>query len=395
MTWFVLVAGLVVAFLGSAMAAALVTTAQAQLREAISRRLRGTRESLAWITHTEREVVAATATASFGVGLVGAAIPGLFVRATPIEIGILVVFLAVPIALLGGYLLPRWLTVPRAEKALTVVRPLMSGWTTILGFALPARDVDPSDDVRALAREGAASGVESDELIMVGDVLTFSARPVRAVMTPRTDVVAVPRDADPVQIAGVFLESGYTRIPVYGESLDEVVGMIHAFDLFKYRSGDHVPLRELSFVPELRSAGDVLLDMQRDRQHLAVVVDEFGGTAGIVTLEDLLEALVGEIADEDDVAATVISPGASVLEIDGATAPSVIEQQFGIEFPASDAMSIGGVLASLAGRIPVVGERFTLRGLEIDVLQATPARVERLLIRRATFTTIPLDRTPP
>jgi CBS domain containing-hemolysin-like protein len=390
----VLLAGLALAFIGSASAAALVTTARVALAEAIARRLRGTRESLAWLATTERQVVATTAASSFGVGLVGAAIPGVFSRASVLELAVVIFLIGVPVTLLGGYLLPRWLTVPRAERVVERLHPLLAGWTALLGVVLPARSADPGNDVRALAREGTASGVGGEELVMVGGVMTFAGRPVREVMTPRTDVVAIPQDAGHSDAEIVFAESGYTRLPMYGATLDEIVGMVHAFDLFKYRPGDPLPVRPVSFAPALRSAGDVLLDMQRERQHFAVVVDEFGGTAGIVTLEDLLEALVGEIADEDTAAPATPAPAGDLLELDGAAPPQTVAEHFAIELPATNAASFAGLLAELAGRIPHAGERFTLRGLEVDIVQASPTRIERVLVRRGSPGSTSLDRAP-
>ena len=394
MTWLVLLAGLALAFIGSASAAALVTTARVALAEAIARRLRGTRESLAWLATTERQVVATTAASSFGVGLVGAAIPGVFSRASVLELAVVIFLIGVPVTLLGGYLLPRWLTVPRAERVVERLHPLLAGWTALLGVVLPARSADPGNDVRALAREGTASGVGGEELVMVGGVMTFAGRPVREVMTPRTDVVAIPQDAGHSDAEIVFAESGYTRLPMYGATLDEIVGMVHAFDLFKYRPGDPLPVRPVSFAPALRSAGDVLLDMQRERQHFAEVVDEFGGTAGIVTQEDLLEALVGEIAYEDTAAPATPAPAGDLLELDGAAPPQTVAEHFAIELPATNAASFAGLLAELAGRIPHAGERFTLRGLEVDIVQASPTRIERVLVRRGSPGSTSLDRAP-
>ena len=247
----------------------------------------------------------------------------------------MIFLVGVPVTLLGGYLLPRWLTVPRAERVVERLHPLLTGWTALLGIVLPSRSADPSDDVRTLAREGSASGVGGEELVMVGGVMTFAGRPVREVMTPRTEVVAIPQDAGYSDAEVVFAESGYTRLPMYGATLDEIVGMVHAFDLFKYQPGDPLPLRPVSFAPALRSAGDVLLDMQRERQHFAVVVDEFGGTAGIVTLEDLLEALVGEIADEDAAAPATPIPAGDLLELDGSVAPLTVAEHFGVDLPVT------------------------------------------------------------
>ena len=148
-------------------------------------------------------------------------------------------------------------------------------------------------------------------------------------------------------------------------------------------------------LPESRAAGDLLLDMQHERRHLAVVLDEFGGTAGIVTLEDLLEALVGEIADEDEVPATPSAVSPELLELDGAAAPEVVSEHFHVTLPAGEAATFGGLMAELAGRIPKAGERFACAGLEVEVLLASPTRAERLLVRRAGTPIITLERQAP
>jgi putative hemolysin len=128
--------------------------------------------------------------------------------------------------------------------------------------------------------------------------------------------------------------------------------------------------------------------MQRERRHLAVVIDEFGGTLGIATLEDLLEELVGEIFDEFDGQVTVDAPVAgSILEADGSTPLETVEGRFGVTLPRLHATTLAGLVAEAAGRIPTAGERFALGGLEVDVLQASPMRIERLLVRRGAAAT--------
>ncbi|MEP6589610.1 MAG: CBS domain-containing protein [Gemmatimonadota bacterium] len=393
MNWFLLVLGLVIAIIGSSGAAALVTTARRALAETISRRLRGGEESLDWIAATQREVAASAAATSLGVVLVGAAIPALFGRLLLPQWALIIALLVVPITLLGGYLLPRWLTVPRAARTVEFIGPLVRAWGTLLAVVLPARGSDRADDVRALAREGRANGLDGEELVMVGGVITFAERPVREIMTPRTDVIAVPADATHAQVVATFAESGYTRIPVYRGTLDDIAGMVHAFDLFKQDPEAALPVRSVSFAPVSRLAGDLLLDLQRDHRHLAVVVDEFGGTAGIVTFEDLLEGLVGEISDEDDLGIPVVAAAAgTLLELDGSESPDSVAQHFEVTLPARGAASFGGLLAELVGRIPVTGERFMLAGLEIDVVQASPTHVDRLLVRRGVGVPVDLDR---
>ncbi len=396
MKWLIFLAGLALAFFGSAGVAALVTDARASLAEAVARRLRGSDESLSWIADTERMVVAGIAISSFGIALAGATLPGLFHRMTVPQFGLLLIFLAVPLVLLGGHLLPRWLTQPRAAKAVAGLRPALGAVRTLLGMVLPGESRLHGEDVNALARQGAATGLgNGEELVMVGGVMTFAERPVREVMTPRTEVVAVAQDATLVEVLAAFTDSGYTRLPVYRENLDEIVGMVHAFDLFKLSPGDPVPLRQVTFAPESRASADLLLDMQRERKHFAVVVDEFGGTAGIVTLEDLLETLVGQISDEDDPVEPAVSGVATaVLEIDGAAAASEVAEHFGVAIPEGDAVTFAGLLAERAGRIPLPGERFRLGAFEVDIIEGSPARIERLLVRRGPVHRISLDRDP-
>ena len=150
-------------------------------------------------------------------------------------------------------------------------------------------------------------------------------------------------------------------------------------------------MRPVAITPASRSCGDLLLDMQRERRHLAVVLDEFGGAQGIATLEDLLEELVGEIYDEHDDEVRATPPGEPALfETDGNIPPEAIEERFGVSLPAGRSTTVAGLLAEWAGRIPNAGERFSVRGLEFDVLQASPTRVERLLIRSGSASPVTL-----
>lgn len=394
MSWGLLFVGMLLAVLGTAGAAAMLTAARSELTDAVTRRLRGSGESFAWLVEEEGLVVAAMALSSLGVCLVGVAIPGIFNQVTLPRLVVLLVFLVVPAVLLGGYLLPRWLTVPRASRVVTVLRPLLAAVRAALGVVLPSGVRPARDDVEAIAREGSASGLGAgEELAMVGGVVSFSERPVREMMTPRTDVVAVPVDAARNDVLRTFAESGYTRLPVYRDTLDEIIGMVHAFDFFKLETGDPLPVRPVAHAPESRSAADLLLDMQRERRHFAVVLDEFGGTAGVVTLEDLLEALVGEIADEDDAVVVASTPGvADFLELDGAATVDQVEEHFGVALSAVEAATFAGVLVERLGRIPVAGERFRLAGLDVDVVSATAVRIDRMVVRRGTPAPFPLDR---
>lgn len=385
MTWIGLSVGIILAVFGAVAGTALVSLSRLELTRAVAGQLRGGPGSLSWLAEMEQYLgVTATLTA-LGVIVIGAAIPGFLSGFTLAAIALLVMLVVIPFVLLGGYLVPRWLVRPRAEALRSLVVPVLKPLGRVVGLVLPARAVPGAGELRAVWREGAAAGLAADEeLIMVGGVITFTERPVRELMTPRTDIVAVSEDDALEHIAAVFAQSGYTRLPVYRGTLDEIVGMLHAFDLFKLRPEDRLPVRPVANAPAGRTCGDLLLDMQRERRHLAVVLDEFGGTLGIVTLEDLLEELVGKIFDESDVMGSGQGSGGGPLlfEADGALPVSAIEERFELALPSSRTSTAGGLLAELAGRIPLAGERFLIRGLEFEVMQASPTRIERVLIRR-------------
>jgi CBS domain containing-hemolysin-like protein len=316
---------------------------------------------------------------------VGAALPALLAGSGTRLLLVLLALVGVPLVLLAAYLVPRWLTLPRAQGVADRVMPVLRPWSRVLGLVLPVRVAKRPTDLRAIWREGAAVGLRADdEMVMVGGVMAFSVRPVREVMTPRTDIVAVDEDAALEDIRAVFAQSGYSRIPVYRGTLDEIVGMLHAFDLFKLRPGDPLPVRPVAITPASRTCGDLLLDMQRERRHLAVVLDEFGGTLGIATLEDLLEELVGEIFDEHDEGVRAEPAGGpTVFETDGNLPPEALEERFGVTLPRGRSTTVAGLVVEWAGRIPNPGERFIVRGLEFDVIEASPTRIERLIVRLA------------
>ena len=396
MIWAAAILGLVLTVFGATAAAALITSSRSLLADVVARRLRGGDNSLAWLAPLERDLAAASVTTTLGIAMLGAVFPAMFAGASLTGFLLLVLLVAVPFVLFSGYVLPRFLTRRRAATVAERVQPVLRPWAGILAVLLPAAPERAAGEVTELWRERATGGLAAnDDLLRVGGVISFSQRSVREVMTPRTELVAIPEEASVEEVRQAFIQSGYSRLPVYRGTLDEIVGMVHAFDLFRLEPGRPLPIRPMAVAPASRTCGDVLLDMQRERRHLAVVLDEFGGTLGIVTLEDLLEALVGEIVDED-VRPASGSPaqGPGLLEIDGSTPVAEIEERFGVELPSGQAATVGGRLVELAGRFPAAGERFLIRGLELDVLAASPTRVERLLVRRGSPGSTALGRGP-
>ena len=386
MIWLIALLALVLTVFGATAAAALIASSRTRLAEVVARRLRGGAESLSWLPPLERDLAAASVTTTLGIAMLGAGFPAWFAGVRLGALGILIVVVVLPLVFLIGYVVPRLLTRRHAARTAARLQPVLRPWSAVLAAILPTPARQPVEQLTELWRERASAGLPPDEqLLRVGGVLSFAQRAAREVMTPRTELVALPEGASVDEVRQAFIQTGYSRLPVYRGNLDEIVGMVHAFDLFRLQPGEPLPVRPVAVAPPGRPCGDVLLDMQREQRHLAVVLDEFGGTLGIVTLEDLLQAMVGEIVDEDvppPPAAASESP--DLLELEGSTPLVELEERFGVTFPPGQAHTVGGRLAELAGRFPKPGERFLIRGLELDVLVATATRVERLLVRRSS-----------
>jgi len=228
-------------------------------------------------------------------------------------------------------------------------------------------------------------------MAVVSGVLAFADRPVRELMTPRTSIVAIPEGLLAAEAAHVCLQSGYSRYPVYRGSLDEVIGVTHAFDLLRLPPDAPVPVLPALVVPGTTRAADLMLDMQRGQSHLAVVLDEFGGTAGLVTFEDLLRDLVSEIFEPGGPPPTD-EPPLRIVELEGSAPASRLEQELGVTLQTRGVQTVAGLLVQALGRIPRPGERFALHGLEFDILAATATRVERVAVRPGPVRTVPLER---
>ncbi|HET7424021.1 MAG TPA: CNNM domain-containing protein, partial [Gemmatimonadales bacterium] len=215
MIWLAIALGLLVAAFGATAGAALITVSRAELTRIVGRRLRGAAPSLDWLAEVDRQLTAASATTSLGVLILGAALPALLAGSGTRRLIVVLALVGVPLVLLAAYLVPRWLTLPRAQSVADWVVPVLRPWARVLALVLPARAASRPTDLRSIWREGAAVGLRADdELVMVGGVMAFSVRPVREVMTPRTNLVAVEEHADLADIRMVFAQSGYSRIPV-------------------------------------------------------------------------------------------------------------------------------------------------------------------------------------
>lgn len=247
------------------------------------------------------------------------------------------------------------------------------------------------DDILALVeREEAAGGVEEAERRMIRGIIALEDKTAREIMVPRIDIAAVDADEDLATASQIINERGFSRIPVFRETIDEVTGILYAKDLLRaLTSGSREAkladlLRQPVFIPESKRLDQLLTEMRSTRTHLAIVVDEYGGTAGLVTIEDLLEEIVGEIEDEYDVSRPtmeVISEDEVVLDAGAPT--GVLRELFDYEVDSEDFDTVGGFVIHELGRLPSVGDEVRVDGLQVRVLSMSGRRVRRLRISRA------------
>jgi CBS domain containing-hemolysin-like protein len=250
-----------------------------------------------------------------------------------------------------------------------------------------------SDDLQALIDVGAEEGIlEEDEGELIHSIIEFGDTTVNEVMTPRTEIVALPVTATVREARDLIVESKYSRLPVYREQIDNVEGLIYVRDLLQVWSdtgeseGIASILRPTYFVTETKHVSELLSEMQKARVQLAMVIDEYGGVAGLVTVEDILEEIVGEIEDEDtesDEIIEIIEGADGYYEMPGSTEIGKIERLFDMEIEDDDFTTIAGLVISESGRVPRAGEHLNFHGLDVEVLDADERRINQLRLRRA------------
>jgi CBS domain containing-hemolysin-like protein len=307
-----------------------------------------------------------------------------------------------------GELAPKSIALASPERTAKVVAPALLVFSRVMSPLIwlfngtangllrlfgvePASDQEGGhspEEIRFLVMQAHAHGTldESDRAMLAG-VLDFHEKKARDVMRPRTDIVALEIEASEEEVWEVLRRERYSRYPVYRESLDDVVGVFLAKDLWLH-SGD-APfnladfVREPMYVPDSRPAERVLDDLRRTRAHMAVVLDEYGGTAGIVTMEDLVEEVVGDIADEYDFASreSIVTDG--VLELAGSMSLIDVRSDYRIPIPEGDWTTLGGFAFAKLGRLPRMGDRIPIPGGEMEVVAMDGRRIAALRIHRA------------
>ena len=277
---------------------------------------------------------------------------------------------------------------------------LIIGIANILtpGRRFKSKIFDNEDELRELVDQAHERGlVEEDEHEMIHSVFELGDTLVRELMVPRTEMVWIERDKTLRQALSLALRSGYSRIPVVGENIDQIIGIAYIKDLAK-RAHDHHEaeqsekveqlMRPVVFVPEIKSAAELLKDMQRDQIHLAIVVDEYGGTAGLITIEDIIEEIVGEIADEfDDEEEQFVWISEDKLRVQAKVHVEDLASEIEIELDPElieDVDTIGGLMAKVLGRVPIPGSTFNLAGWKVTA--------ERPVGRRRRISSVIMER---
>jgi CBS domain containing-hemolysin-like protein len=279
-----------------------------------------------------------------------------------------------------------------ADNKTSLIDSLL-GWIRALGRSHNG-DNSVRDALEELIeeREEAEVPIDDEERTLLANILELRGRTIDDVMVPRADIIAIAKGASLSEVIEVMTKEGHSRLPVYGKNLDDPVGMVHIKDVLAWRGQDKdfsLPKiqRKILFVSPSMQVLELLLEMRAERSHMAVVVDEFGGVDGLVTIEDLVEEIVGEIEDEHDLGDEPhITPNADgSFTADARVTIEVLENTLGLvvaEGEHENVDTIGGLVFLLAGRVPIRGELIRhSSGLEFEVLDADPRHVKRLRLQ--------------
>jgi CBS domain containing-hemolysin-like protein len=283
------------------------------------------------------------------------------------------------------------LLLPAFTAVATIVAPLSApiiGWIGDAGRPVRTGEAGrgPNESRDEATRE---HDQPADEGRLLRSVVNFGETLVREVMTPRPDIVAIPSDATIDDLRQLVREQEYSRLPVFAENLDNIVGLVVVKDLIQTiaEPAGSRPVSEImrpaAFVPETKRVVELLREFQQGRFQLAMVVDEYGGTAGLVTVEDVVEELVGEIRDEyDSEAEPIVREGDDTFVFSAKVAIGEMTERLGIEIEEGEFETVGGFVLAHVGRVPAVGERIKIDGLDVAILEAERRRIHKVRLRR-------------
>jgi CBS domain containing-hemolysin-like protein len=296
-------------------------------------------------------------------------------------------------------------TAPLIGLLVTVFRPVASVLNAIAGGLLrrllvpvlggsvePTRPAFTEEEIKRLVTAGEAGGeLAEEERDMIHGVIEFADTVAREVMVPRTDMVGLEVTASLAEAIELILARGFSRIPVYEENVDHIVGILYVKDVLLRLQGGPPPaavaevMRSAYFVPESKKVDELLRTMQANRVHMAIVIDEYGGTAGLVTIEDLLEEIVGEIRDEYELLEREVIHKLDERSaiVDSRVSVDEIEEYFHTQLPAGDFDSLGGLVLEALGRFPERGETVRVGDLELTLEEVSENRIEKIRVVKA------------
>ncbi len=288
-------------------------------------------------------------------------------------------------------------TAPLVSSLNTVLGPI-PGWLVTLGSAVaPGAPADnesffSEEEFREFVDRASESDViEDNEAELIQSVFDFGDTMVRSVMVPRTDILCIDSGSSLHRAMSMFLRSGYSRIPVIGENTDQILGIVYLKDVaavvHNLAPGEEPPVvdelaRDVRYVPDSKPVSDLLRELQKESTHVAIVIDEYGGTAGLVTLEDLIEEIVGEIVDEYDTeSAEAVPLGDGTFRVSARMSIDDLGELFDLELDDDEVDTVGGLLAKALGRVPIVGSAVEVHGLELraDRLEGRRNRVSHII----------------
>ncbi|MGA2403695.1 MAG: hemolysin family protein [Syntrophobacteraceae bacterium] len=247
---------------------------------------------------------------------------------------------------------------------------------------------DVEKEIQQIIDEGEQRGlISEDEGEMIQGIFSFRDTIAREIMVPRTDTVYAEAETRLAEIIRIIIESGHSRIPMYQDNIDNIVGTLHAKDLLPFWGTDNIVIREIMrspyFIPETKKISEVLKDLRDNKSHMAIVIDEYGGTAGILTLEDIIEEIIGEIMDEYDAEQKlIIEHEDGSISVNARLGVDKLEDFLQVELPEGDFESVGGFIISLIGKVPEVNEKVVYNGIEILIEAATSRKIDRARIRK-------------
>lgn len=294
----------------------------------------------------------------------------------------------------------KWLSpfVPLLRTLALLVKPVVALLQFFLSLTELAQQKSPTEEpltsaenIEALISAGTEGGlIEEDDRKLIQSVVAFGDKIVREVMTPRPNIVAIPADAPLEQLRQLVINEQYSRIPVYEESIDQIIGFVHVRDMFELEEEERARrtvrelMRPIRFVPESKPVNDLMREMQQDSTHMVIVVDEYGNTAGLATMEDLVEVILGEIRDEHEPDSDITEDGEGGYIVSGSFDLARLSEM--LEFrPEEDIESttVGGLMTEWLGRVPHSGEVVDRGGIRIEVLASGETRVEQVRISKS------------